>query len=95
MAPYQCEKCWFVNLCGRCPDLGSLEYIQTLAVQCRANLDIFWNCGNSTVHGSLGYAKDLASRASESVRVVPLPSITVWPVGDEVVMGVAIHMLEK
>ena len=24
-APHQCENCWFVNLCGRCPDSVSLE----------------------------------------------------------------------
>ena len=42
LAPHQCEMFWVINLCGLCPDLGSLAYIQTLLVLHRTNLDIFW-----------------------------------------------------
>ena len=94
-SPHQCETCWLVHLCGRCPDSGSLADSQNLAVLRRANLYIFWSLNTSTVHGMLGYAKELVSRLMEAGRAVPLPVITAWPVGDEVGMGVVIHILEK
>ena len=34
-------------------------------------------------------------RSTEEGRAVPLPFITSWLVGDEMVMGVIIHMLDK
>ena len=95
MAPHQCEKRWFVNLCGRCPEPGSLADIQTLAVLRRDNLEIFCSRGTSTVNGMLVYAKEMLGRSREAGRSFPLPFIIYWLVGDEVGMGVAIHMLEK
>ena len=41
IAPYQCEKCWFVNICGqllRRPRVGDMH---TLDLLHRANLGIF------------------------------------------------------
>ena len=95
MAPHQCEKCWFVNLCERCPDSVSLVHSQTLALLCIYNLEIFWSRDNSTIHGMLGYAKELVRRSREADRAIPLSAVTACLVGDEVRMGVAIHMLEK
>ena len=40
-APHQCEKCWFVNLCGRCPDFSSLIGRQALVELRRDDLGIF------------------------------------------------------
>ena len=57
LAPQQCEKCWFMNLCGCCPDSGSLKDSQSLVVLHRANLEIFWSRDTSTINGMLGYAK--------------------------------------
>ena len=73
----------------------SLTDSQTLAVLRRASLDIFWSRDNSTIHGMLGYTKELVSRAREPGRELPLPAITAWTVGDKVGIGVAIHMLEE
>ena len=95
MVPHQCEMFWFINLCGRCPDSGNLADSQTLAVLRRANLDIFWSRETSTIHGMLGYAKELVSRSREADRAFPLPAITACLVDDEGGMGVAIQMLEK
>ena len=58
-------------------------------------MDIFWRHNTSTIYGMLGYLKELARRAREAGRSVPLPEITAWKVGDEVGMGVAIKMLDK
>ena len=63
LTPHQCEKCWLVSLYGCCPDSGSLADSQILEVLCRANLDMFLSCGTSTIHGMLGYAKELVSRS--------------------------------
>ena len=95
LAPHQSDKLWFVNLCRRCPDLGSLTDRQTLAVLRRSNLDIFWIRNTSTIHGILGYAKELVRRYSEAGRPVPLIAITAWLVSDEVGMVVVIHIVEK
>ena len=73
----------------------SLTDSQTLAVLRRASLDIFWSRDNSTIHGMLGYTKELVSRAREAGRSVPLITIKDWTVGDEVGMGVAIQTLNK
>ena len=75
LAPHRCEKCWFVNLCGRCPDLGSLEDIQTLVVLHRSNLDIFWRRDTSTIHEMLGYAKEVARISREAGIVVLFTAI--------------------
>ena len=95
LEPHQCEKHWFINLCGCCPDLISLADIQTLGVLHRSNLVIFWRRHTSKIHGIFGYAKELMIISREAYRADPLPAITAWPVGDEVGMGVAIQMLDK
>ena len=79
-----------MNLCGRRPDSGGFSDSQTLAVLRRSNLDIFWSRRTSTIHGILGYAKELVRRDREAVRAVPLPAVTAWQLGDEVGMGVEI-----
>ena len=63
LAPHQCEKSWFVDLCGRCPDPSILADSQTLAFLRRYNLDIFCSRDTSTVNGMLGYAKEMVSRS--------------------------------
>ena len=95
LLPHECEKCWFVNLCGRCPDSGGFSDSQTLAVLRRANSDIFWSHDTSNIHGMLWYSKWLVSRYRKAGRAVPLLAITAWPVGYEVGMGMEIQMLEK
>ena len=95
LAPHQCEKFWFVHLCGCCPDSDILADTQKLAVLNRANLDIFWTRDTSTIHGMFGYGKELVRRDRGEVRAFPLPTIPDWTVVNEVGMGVAIHMSEK
>ena len=75
LAPHQCEKCWFVNLCGCCPDSGILADIQRLELPNRANLDIFWRRDTSTIHEMLGYAKEVARISREAGIVVLFTAI--------------------
>ena len=72
-----------------------MEDIQTLVFLWKASLDVFWSHDTSTIHGMLGYAKELVVRSREAGKSVPLPTITACPVGDEVGMGLAIEVLEK
>ena len=95
IAPYQCEKCWFLNVCGRLPRRSSVGDRQALDVLRRANIDIFWSRNTATMKDILGYTKEIVSRAREGGRLVPLPEINDWPVRDNVCMGVAIQMLDK
>ena len=94
-APHQCEKCWFVNLCGSWTDLVSLADSQTLSLLLRAKLNIFWSCNTSMIHGMLVYAKELVSRARETGRSVPLSDIVPWTVGYRLGVEVETQMLYK
>ena len=94
LSPHKFEKCCFVNLCGRYPEPVSLAYSQTLAVLPIPKLDIFWICDTSKIHGMLGYAKDMVEIFRETGRSASLTSITVWPVGDEAMMGVEIQIMD-
>ena len=67
----------------------------TLDVLRRANLDIFWSRNTDTVKCILGYTKEILMRAREGGRLVPLPEINVWPIREEVGMGVDIQILEN
>ena len=95
LEPYQCKKCWFVNVCGKLSRRLSVGDKQTLNVLRRSNLDIFWSWDTATVKGILGYKKEIVRRSREGRRLTQLPEVNAWPVGDEVVTGVAIQMLDK
>ena len=53
LAPYQCEKCWFVNLSERLPRKPSIGDRHMLDLLLRDNIDIFWSRDISTVKGIL------------------------------------------
>ena len=55
LEPYQCEKCWFVNVCGRLPRKPSVGGRHMFDLLRRANIDIFWIWDTATVKGILGY----------------------------------------
>ena len=40
LSPFQCERCWFVNMCGRLPVDGSAQDTRSLALICQVNLDV-------------------------------------------------------
>ena len=95
IAPYQCKKCWFFNVCGILPRRPRIGDRHKLDVLRRANPDIFWSRDTATVKGVLRCTKEIERRAREEGMLVPLPVINPWPVRDGVGMGVAIQILEK
>ena len=79
LSPFQCENCWFVNLCDRLPVEGSNQDDCTLALLGRVNLDIFWTCASSTICNMVHLTKRFVQTALESGRNVNLPPIDPWP----------------
>ena len=57
LAPYQCEKCWFVNLSERLPRKPSIGDRHMLDLLRRANFGIFWIQDTATNKGILGSTK--------------------------------------
>ena len=95
IAPFQCDKCWFVNIYGRVPGKESLSDVNVLAIIRRANLDIFWSREYRTAKAIVGSLKEIVRRAMEAGRPVPLDKMDPWPMGDTEGMGMALMMLEK
>ncbi len=95
ISPFQCDRCWFLNLHGRLPMSSSLSDDRELALIRRANLDMFWSRESSTVSQTMGSLKELIGGAKSAGRLIPLEGMTPWKVGDDEGMGVAIAMLEK
>jgi len=95
ITPFQCDKCWFVNIYGRLPSKLSLSDGNVLATIRRANLDIFWSREYRTVKSTVGSLKEIVRRAKEAGRPMPLDTMEPWPVSDREGMGMAIMMLEK
>ena len=93
-APFQCDRCWFVNLHKREPNDLSLSDIRLQAYIRRVNLDIFWCREPSTVKSTLAALAKGRKMSSE----LGLPPIRVpvgsWPVGDTCGFQVALEMLK-
>ena len=95
LTPFQCERCWFLNVHGRLPNSLSLSDSNCLGLLRRANLDMFWSRETLTVSGVVGSLKEIIRRAHASDRPVPLDEFSPWPVHDSEGMGLALVMLEK
>ena len=93
--PYQCKKCWFVNVFGKLSRRLSIGVRQTIDVLHRANLDIFWSQYTANMKGILGYTQEIIRKVREEGRLVPLTETNYWPVRDKVGMIVAIEMMEN
>ena len=81
ISPYQCEKYWFINVCGQLPRRTSVGYKHTLELLRRDNIDILWSRDTATVKDILGYTNEIEMRAREGGILVSLPEINPWPVG--------------
>ena len=58
LAPYQCKKIWFVNICERLLMRPSVRYRQTLNMLRMANLNIFCSWYTATVKVILRCTKE-------------------------------------
>ena len=89
--PFQCERCWMVNLEGRLPQ----EEEDRVYVQCirRASLDAFHGPAAATV-ASHRTGVDRVVRQCELINKTPsFPPRGPMPVADTIGMGVAVEML--
>ena len=89
--PFQCERCWMINLEGRLPRAEEDRvYIQCIR---RASLDAFHGPAAATV-ASHRASVDRTVRQCELINKTPsFPPRGPMPVGDPVGMGVAVEML--
>ena len=95
ITPFQCDRCWFINLHERMPMTNSGSDDRELALIRRATLDMFWSRESSTVAQTVRGLKELIRGAESAGRRMPLERLMPWEISDEQGMGVAIAMLEK
>ena len=95
MAPFQCERCWFINLHHKEPTAGCGEDECLLFFIRRVNLDVMWAKEPGTVNSSLGQYKK-AKRLSEELGLTSpnFPPKGPWPVWDGVGMTTCLVMLK-
>ncbi len=94
-APFQCERCHFINIHKRLPlDISSSDQSK-LAYLKRANLDMFWSRRPGTLDGLVRGVMFIVKTSQVLALPGVLPDITPWPVKDEVGMALAIVLLRK
>ena len=78
MAPFQCDNCWFFNLCKREPCKFKRDDTKLLNLIRRANLDMFWSREASTVQENLSRVKEIIRRWSTRGSYTPLNELDTW-----------------
>ena len=92
-SPFQCDHCWFVNLCQREPCAMSHSDECLLAYIHRVNLDLMWSRERGTVGNTLA-AVNKGRTMSIKLGLVPQPlKLGPWPLGDGQGFQTAIEML--
>ena len=94
ISPFQCERCWFINLYQRLPRQTTQDDVAQDTIR-RANLDMFWSRAASTVRSTMTDVKDIIVKSQAAGRIVPLEKMECWKIGDRSGMGLALLMLEK
>ena len=95
IAPFQCDRCWFINVHKRVPLRSSPGDQRALMLIRRVNLDVFWSREERTVSRVVGELKYIVSRSKETQRLVPLEPFQPWDLNDYQDMGLAMLILEK
>jgi len=93
-SPFQCNRCWFINLTNREPRDQSASDLRLRAYTRRVNLDILWSRESSTVEKTM----NLYNKAREFANTMGIQmnldsTISSWPLGDGVGFSEAIVML--
>jgi len=93
-SPFQCDRCWFINLTNREPRDQSASDLRLSAYIHRVNLDILWSRESSTVEKTM----NLFNRAREFANTMGIQvnmdsTISAWPLGDGVGFSEAVVML--
>ena len=97
LAPFQCERCWFIDMFYQEPNpLTNLKDQVLLHQIKRVNLDIFWSRELSTVRKNLATVKEQISKWKGRYGVFPFPEIKPWKMGEaRLSMMTAMSVLEK
>lgn len=95
IAPFQCDRCWFLNLKQRLPFQTSVGDQHDLMLIRRANLDMFWSRESRTISKVVNQLKMIVKRSLDAGRRVPLEPFQPWDLNDFQGMGIAILILER
>ena len=93
MIPFQCEKCWTVNLKGREFDENNPKDVLLKAYLRRMNLDAMWSRESSTISANLGQLRKGNKMSMElglEPKDIPLGP---WPIGDPYGVQTALEIL--
>jgi hypothetical protein len=90
---FQCDRCWFLNIQGREPQLNSPADVKLLKFIRRVNLDIFWSRERSTVNGTYYRIRRLINLALEMNIMPDIPTRGPWPLADTVGFQLSILIL--
>ena len=91
--PFQCDHCWFVNLCCREPSELSYSDERLLGYIRLVNLDLMWRRERGTVGNMLAAVNKGRTRSIELGMVLQLMKLGLWPLGDGQGFQTAIKML--
>lgn len=89
--PFQCERCWMVNLEGRLPR-GEEDRVYLQCIR-RASLDAFHGPAASTIAAHRTGVDRVVRQCSLINKTPSFPPRGPMPVGDPIGMGVAVEML--
>ena len=95
LAPFQCERCWFVNIHHKEPTKGCGQDECLLFFIRRVNLDVMWSKEPGTVKSALGQYRKAKLLSEELGLPSPnFPPKGPWPVCDAVGMSTCLVMLK-
>ena len=92
-SPFQCDHCWFVNLCQREPCTMSHSDERLMAYIRRVNLDLMWSRERGTVANTLAAVNKGKTMSIELGLVPQHVKLGPWPLGDGQGFQTAIEML--
>ena len=92
-SPFQCDHCWFVNLCRREPNSMSYSDVRLLGYIRRVNLDLMWSRERGTVANTLAAVNKGRTMSIELGLVPQVFELGPWPLGDDQGFQTAIEML--
>ena len=92
-SPFQCDTCWFINLCKREPSALSYSDERLMGYNRRVNLDLMWSRERGTVANTLAAVNKGRIMSIELGMVLQIIKLGPWPLGDEQGFQTAIEML--
>ena len=90
--PYQCERCWFINLENREPGPGDEFFMRCLR---RANLDAMAGKSHHTIAGHRNRTMEMVRNCGLANKTPSLEPRGPFPIADQVGMGLLVDILIK